>query len=105
MKKVLEFPAERIEKGIHTFYPEMHERKVNCQLTASLSYYGTHYFVDSPDLLSPGRGIILVSQYTADRFTNGEANPKVGWYEYKVTSRAFDKLKTQYSISMERHLD
>lgn len=105
MTKVLEFPAEKITKGIHAFTPEMGERKVHCQLMASLSFYGTHYFVDSPDLLPKGRGIVLMSQYTAGRFTNGASNPRVGWYEYKVTSNAFEKLKTQYSISMERHLD
>jgi hypothetical protein len=104
MTRVLEFPAERIAKGIHAYTPEMGERKVHCQLTANLSYYGTHYFVDTPELLPNGRGIVLVSQYTADRFTNGEANPRVGWYEYKVTSNAFEKMKMQYSISMERHL-
>lgn len=102
---VINFPADRIAKGIHAFTPELGERKVSCQLSASLSYYGTHYFVDSPELLPKGRGITLLSQYTADRFVNGSANPRVGWYEYKVTANAFDKLKAQYSISMERHLD
>lgn len=105
MSKVAEFPADRIAKGVHAYTPEMGERKVSCQLSARLSHYGKHYFIDSPDLLSNGRGIVLLSQYTADRFVNGSANPRVGWYEYKVTANAFDKLKAQYSISMERHLD
>ncbi len=103
--KVINFPADRIAKGVHAFTPEMGERKVECQLTARLSFYGSHYFVDSPELLPKGRGIVLLSQYTPERFTNGKSNPKVGWYEYKVTSNAFEKLKLQYSISIERHLD
>ncbi|MCL6460143.1 MAG: hypothetical protein K6T85_19300 [Gorillibacterium sp.] len=103
--KVLEFPADRIAKGIHAYYPELNEHKVNCQLTASLSHNGNHYFVDSPEELPVGRSIKFIKRYTVDSFTNREKNPKVGWYSYKVTENAFEKLKLQYSISSERHLD
>jgi hypothetical protein len=105
MAKVVEFPADKIQKGVHSFTPEMGERKVNCQLEARLSYYGKHYFVDSPTQLPKGRGIEFLSQYDAKRFVNGAANRKVGWFEYKVTTRAFEVLKDNYSISMERNLD
>jgi hypothetical protein len=103
--KVIEFPAERIAKGVHNYYPEMKERRVNTQLEAQLSYYGKHYFVDSPVELPKGRGIEFLKQYTAGSFTNGVANRKIGWYSYRVTSKAFEKLKEEYSISMERYLD
>lgn len=102
---ILEFPADRIVKGVHSFTPEMGERKVNCQLEAQLSYYGKHYFVDSPVELPKARGIEYLGRYEAKRFRDGAANRKVGWHEYRVTARAFESLKTKYSISMERYLD
>lgn len=32
-------------------------------------------------------------------------NYRVGWNEYRVTDRAFDKLKEQYTISQRCYLD
>lgn len=104
MAKVLEFPADRIAKGVHLYTPEMGQRKPNCQLEARLSHYGRHYFVDSPVELPKGRGIELLKRYEPDD-VNGAVNRKVGWYSYKVTVRAFEKLQKQYSISMVSHLD
>lgn len=105
MAKILEFPADRIAKGLHLYTPEMGQRKPNCQLEAQLSHYGRHYFVDSPVELPKGRGIELLKQYEPGDFVNGAANRKVGWYCYKVTTRAFEKLQQRYSISMVSHLD
>lgn len=102
MAKVLNFPAERIAKGVHTYYPEMGERKVNAQMEARLSHYGKHYFIDSPVELK-GRGITFLKTYAANDFIR--PNHKVGWHSYKVTTAAFEKLKQQYSVSMERLLD
>lgn len=102
MPKVLEFPADRIGKGIHTYYPEMKERKVNAQIEASLSHYGNHYFIDT-QLELKGRGITFLKTYAAEDFIR--PSHKVGWNSYKVTTAAFEKLKEQYSISMERLLD
>lgn len=102
MSKVIEFPADRIEKGVHSYYPEMGERKVNTQMEARLSHYGNHYFVDSPTELK-GRDVTFLKTYAANGFVR--PNHKVGWHSYKVTTAAFDKLKGQYSISMERLLD
>lgn len=105
MPKVIDFPVDRIAKGVHAYWPELGDRKVNAQLEAQLSYYGKHYFVDSPFELPKGRGIEFLRRYEARDFVYGAANRKVGWYEYRVTSRAFEKLKQYYSISMERLLD
>jgi hypothetical protein len=105
MAKIIDFPANRIAKGVHIYYPEMGERRINAQLEAQLSYYGNHYYIDSPVELPRERGIKFLKRYEAKDFVNGEANRKVGWYEYKVTIRAFEKLKQQYSIVMERLLD
>lgn len=83
----------------------MGERRVNAQLEAQLSYYGKHYFVDSPVELPKGRGIEFIKRYEDQHLVNGSANRKIGWYSYKVTSRAFEKLQETHSISVERYLD
>ncbi|OMF35283.1 hypothetical protein BK133_11310 [Paenibacillus sp. FSL H8-0548] len=102
MSKVIEFPADRITKGVHTYFPEMKERKVNAQIEAILSHYGNHYFIDT-QLELKGRGISFLKIYVPDDFIR--PSHKAGWHSYKVTSAAFEKLKEQYSISMERILD
>lgn len=92
MLKVIEFPADRIEKGIHTHYPEMGERKVYSQIEARLSHSGSHYFLYTK-LELKGRGIMK------------SETGRLGVNCYKVTWAEFDKLKQEYSISMERYLD
>lgn len=103
MAKVFEFPAERISKGVHAYTPEMGQRKPNCQMQSTLSYYGKHYYIDTPIELK-GRGIKLIKQYKSSDLTP-HGQYKVGWYNYEVTLLAYDKLKEQYSISSERLLD
>lgn len=92
MAKVLEFPADRMAKGVHAYWPEMKERKVNAQIEASLCYGGKHYNIYTK-LKLKGRGI-------TQRDTG-----RSGVNCYRVTWNAFDKLQQQYSISMERLLD
>lgn len=95
---------ERVEGvGVYSYTPEMGQQKPECQMEASLAYYGKHYFVDTP-LKLKGRGITLLRQYEEKDFCT-PGNRKVGWYEYRVTKKAFEKLKTEYSISMECLLD
>lgn len=96
-------PEKVNRAGTYSYCPEMGEQKPDCQMEAQLSYYGKHYFVDSPIELK-GRGITFVRQHTEKDFC-GLGNRRVGWYEYKVTKLAFEKLKEKYSISMERMLD
>jgi hypothetical protein len=86
---VIEFPAERIAKGVHAF-TEMGQRKANCQLAATLGLGGRYRVVYPIEL--KGRGIKLYQR---------EGNRHI----YYLTDLAFDNLKTQYSISMERLLD
>ena len=95
---------ERVEgAGVYSYTPEMGQQKPECQMEASLAYYGKHYFVDTPIELK-GRGIMLLRQYEEKDFCT-PGDHKVGWYEYCVTKKAFEKLKAEYSISMERLLD
>lgn len=41
--------------GVHSYYPELGERKPEVKMEASLGYYGTHYYVDTPLDLKIGR--------------------------------------------------
>ncbi|AJE54250.1 hypothetical protein [Paenibacillus polymyxa] len=87
MAKIIDFPVDRIPKGVHTHWPELNERKVAAQIEAQLCHYGKHYFLRTK-LELKGRGISFVD------------NDKE-MLKYKVTVRAFEKIKQEYSISME----
>jgi hypothetical protein len=91
MSKVLEFPADRITKGVHSYTPEMGQRKPNCQMQLSIGHYGGYFVRTKLEL--KGRGITLV-----DTSESGER-------KYKLSDNAFEKLKTQYSISSVSSLD
>jgi RNA binding exosome subunit len=103
MPKVIEFPVDRISKGVHHFTPEMGQRKISCQMEVTIGHYG-NYYIKTPLELS-GQGIKFIKKYTADEFLNGRSNRLYGWNNYRVTDRALNKLKEQYSISMESNLD
>ena len=80
--------AQQINEQTTLFVPEF----TVCDFSASLSYYGKHYYLrplrdDLPQLR--GRGI----SYDEQRST------------YTVTRRAYDKLKEQYRMSFETCLD
>ncbi len=90
--------------GVYAYAPEMGQHKPEgCQIEASLSHYGKHYFIDTP-LQLKGRGITLIRTYSARDFVDPN-NRKVGWNEYSVTRLAFEKLQSQYAISYESNLD
>lgn len=103
MSKILEFPSDKIAKGLHCYTPEMGQRKPNCQMMARLGHYGKHYYIDTP-LTLKGRGITHLGQLKSSDLTSF-GQYKVGWHQYKVTTNAFDKLKEQYSVSMDIPLD
>ena len=103
MGKVLEFPADRIQKGEHCYTPEMGQRKVSCQLEATLGHYGKHYYVNTP-LELKGRGITYLDTFKSHQLTQA-GQRKVGWHSYRVTVNAFSKLKEAYSVSREMLLD
>ena len=67
------------------------EKPEGCQMAATLAYYGKHVFIDT-ELEIKGRGITLLEQRDFLK-------------RYQVTNLAFEKLKKQYTISMERCLD
>lgn len=83
-----------------SYTPEMGEKKPEgTQIEASLSHYGTHWFIKTP-LQLKGRGIEYRDTLTASDLTP-IAQDKVGWHRYKVTQRAFDKLCEQYAVASE----
>lgn len=97
--------SEQAEKpGTYLYTPEMGQQEPEgCQMEASLSHYGKHYFIDTP-LELKGRGISFIRKYSAKDFTDPN-NKKIGWNEYQVTKLAYEKLKKQYAISYECALD
>lgn len=95
-KEVAEAP------GVYCYTPEMGGQKPECQMEASRGYYGKHWFIDTP-LELKGRGIELIKKYQEKDFCSKDH--RVGWNEYRVTNRAFEKLKEKYSISQECLLD
>ena len=86
--------------GVHSYYPELGERKPEVKMEASLGYSGSHYAVDTP-LDLKGRGITLLDA----SWVPGCQKEVEGWKSYRVTKKAFEKLKAQYPIAMERLLD
>lgn len=88
------------KNGLHCYTTEMGERKPEVKMEASLSYYGKHYFVDTP-LELKGRGITEIEAHWVDGCQKQIEN----WRTYRVTKAAFEKLKAQYPISMECLLD
>lgn len=96
-------PVKTEQPGTYLYTPEMGQQKPDCQMEASRAYYGKHYFIDTPIEIK-GRGIKFIKKYTAKDFTNPN-NKKVGWNEYQVTNLAYEKLKEQYTISMQVNLD
>ena len=91
------------QKGLHCYTPEMGQRKPQVKMEASLAHYGKHYYIDTTETLK-GRGIEFIKTYKEGDFIRPNYY-KIGWNEYRVTSNAFEKLKTQYPISMECLLD
>lgn len=95
-------PVKAEKPGTYTYTPEMGQREPEgCQMEAYRSYYSNHFFIDTP-LTLKGRGIKFIRQYKPGDLLTSK---KDGWNEYQVTELAFEKLKGQYAIAMERCLD
>ena len=86
-------PAVEADKpGEYVYCYETDHAPTGCDFSASLAYYGNHYFLyplrdDLPRL--HGRGITYDEEYKS----------------YKVTLRAYEKLKEKYKIKYETCLD
>lgn len=78
--------------GQYSYTPEMGETKPECQIEAQLAYGGGHYYLKTK-LELKGRGIRLSS------------TDKKGFNWYYATYKAYDKIKTQYTVSYEMALD
>lgn len=99
---------------IHHYHPEMGESIPETITThASLAHYGKHYFVKS--LLGPdkirGVGVVYMGKLTVepDLLKMEKAIHKdskfVGYHEYKLTLKAFEKLEKTVEIGYAMLLD
>lgn len=89
--------------GLYCYTSEMGDQKPDCQIEVGLSCYDGHYHISTP-LELKGRGIKKDCVFQAKNLC---ANYQYmdGWFEYSVTKRAFEKLKEQYTMSLEILLD
>ena len=87
------------DNGLRCYYPEMGESKPETQIDARLGHYGKHWFVTSKNELS-GRGVKLLEIYRSEDLTP-QAQHKVGWFRYKVTQLAFDRICEHHPVSTE----
>ena len=74
------------------YYPEMKEAKPAAQIEARLSHYGKHYYLRTTIDLPEGRGCKKLETF------NGVAR-------YKVTTKEYDRICQQYTVSYEMLLD
>lgn len=102
MTNVIQFT--NVNKGLHSYTPEMGERKPVANLEARMSHNGKYYYIDTMLTLKESRSIKLIKVYEPNDFIKPNYY-KVGWNHYKVTSKAFEQLQEQYSISYESLLD
>lgn len=77
MGKII-YLEDRINE-LHCYTPEMGQRKPEVRMEASLSYYGKHYFVDTP-LELKGRGITEITRAALPPpRKNGDCMKKIKW--------------------------
>ncbi len=83
---------------IISYWPEMGEAKPQ-GTDGQLSYCGSSNFIDTPHVLK-GRGITYLSTLEAGQLTE-QGQYKAGWHCYRVTDRALEKLRAQYTFARE----
>lgn len=101
---------------LHMYHPEMGEKIDTTKITthASLGHYGKHYFVTStlgPDKIR-GVGVKYLGRYAGlepdvlKLELQCSADHKyLGYYHYKLTEKAFEKLQKTVEIGYEMLLD
>ncbi|MCI5639522.1 MAG: hypothetical protein MR316_00870 [Lachnospiraceae bacterium] len=88
------------EPGEYLYTPEMEQETPDCQIEATHSCDGKHYILDTPLDLN-GRGIMALDAH----WITGCKKQIENWKSYRVTKKAFEKIKEQYTVSMECLLD
>lgn len=84
----------------HLYHPEMGEKRPECEIEASLCHGGRHWYLRTL-LVLKGRGIKLEGQIKPGQMCGPRAAELVGYYQYKVTMRAYDALEAKYEIAVE----
>jgi hypothetical protein len=88
----LKYCTDSTAPGIKAYYPETGEERPAGELDYTIGHYGDNYISTAESL--KGRGITLIDD-------NWDGH---GRKQYRVTDRALDKLKRQYSIVCRLYL-
>ncbi len=90
---------------LHTYHPEMNQQpNSNATIRANLSHYGRHYFVSSKNPIAIKQGVEFLKTLESSEL-NELGQYRVGWHEYKMTIKAFDKLCKMEDVNLEMLLD
>jgi hypothetical protein len=83
--------------GHHPYHPSTGQRRPIAQIEG----YGIlgNYYLSTP-LELKGKGITFLGKYT-DEEAASNSDLHAGWNQYKVTLKAFNKLKEHYAIMTE----
>lgn len=101
LANLVQEPVKAESAGVYRYTSEMGQKKPEgCQMEAGISHNCGHYWINTP-LELKGRGIVE----NAACWAKGSKKAVEKWRSYTVTTRAFEKLKEQYAISMECCLD
>lgn len=92
----------------YAYTPEMNESKPHHKfydMEIRRSYDYRYTYIQTPIELK-GRGITKIGTIEAKNYiSTARIEYKIGWNEYKVTQKAFDKLEAQYKMVRESLLD
>ncbi len=90
--------------ALQTYYPEMGQTPKAADITATSCWGGKHYRIKSKNPILVTRGIEFIKTFKPEDLTEA-AQHKVGWHEYKLTNKAFEKLCEVTNINYEMLLD
>ena len=92
----------------YAYYPEMKESKPHHKFydgEVKASYDWKYMYIETP-LELKGRGIKLIEVIDPAKYIHAEKYAyKKGWFEYKVTRLAYEKLEAKYKFVREALLD
>jgi hypothetical protein len=92
----------------YNYCPEMKEVKPDHRfydMEVQASYDYKYQYITTP-LEIKGRGITFIGKIDPKNYiSTARIGYKIGWNEYKVTRKAFEKLESEYRIVRETLLD
>lgn len=85
--------------GLVGYHPEMGEARPEAKIDAQLAHGGKHWYLKTPLTLT-GRGVTLIEVLKAENLVP-QAKHKAGWFRYKVTDAAFDRICKEHRVATE----